>query len=70
MVGPSQIWLVSLLKRRNLDTAMYIFRMPGEDEGRGNFPGGPVVKTLLPKQEVQAQSLASELRSTFLIAKK
>ena len=49
---------------------MYIFRMPGEDEGRGNFPGGPVVKTLLPKQEVQAQSLASELRSTFLIAKK
>ena len=49
---------------------MYICRMPGEDEGRGNFPGGPVVKTLLPKQEVQAQSLASELRSTFLTAKK
>ena len=33
MVGPNQIWLVSLLKGRNLDTDMYTCRMPGEDEG-------------------------------------
>ena len=29
----------------------------------GDFPGGPVVKTVLPVQEVQVWSLGKELRS-------
>jgi len=30
----------------------------------GDFPGGPVVKTVLPMQGVQVQSLVRELDST------
>jgi len=34
-----------------------------DDNSRGNFPGGPVVKTLFPLQKARVQSLVGQLRS-------
>ena len=36
------------------------------DTVQGNFPGGPVVKTVLPMQGAWVQSLVRELRSHML----
>ena len=36
----------------------------------GDFPGGPVVKTLLPEQGAWVQSLVRELSSCMLCSKK
>ena len=44
------------------DTAMGTLRMRGSEV----FPGGPVVKTLLPMQGTQVRSLVRELRSYVL----